>query len=54
MNSAESTQEHESCRGGGLAELRAGGADFVINSCADISVTESAGSLGLHLKSVNV
>lgn len=38
----------------GLAELRAAGADFVINSCADISVTESAGSLGLHLKSVNV
>ena len=36
------------------AELRAAGADFVVNSCADISVTESAGSLALHLKSVNV
>ena len=36
------------------AELRAAGANFVVNSCADISVTESAGSLTLHLKSVNV
>jgi sugar-phosphatase len=34
--------------------LRAAGADFVVNSCADISVTEKAGSLALHLKSVNV
>jgi sugar-phosphatase len=36
------------------AELCVAGADFVVNSCADISVTESAGSLALHLKSVNV
>jgi mannitol-1-/sugar-/sorbitol-6-phosphatase len=36
------------------AELCAAGADFVVNSCADISVTESAGNLTLHLKSVNV
>lgn len=36
------------------AELRAAGADFVVNSCADISVTESAGGLALHLKSGNV
>jgi mannitol-1-/sugar-/sorbitol-6-phosphatase len=36
------------------AQLRAAGADFVVNSCADISVAESAGSLALHLKSVNV
>ena len=36
------------------AELRAAGADFVVNSCADISVSESADSLALHLKSDNV
>jgi sugar-phosphatase len=36
------------------AELRAAGADFIVNSCADISVTESAGGLAVHLKSVNV
>lgn len=36
------------------AELRAAGANFVVNSCADISVTESAGRLALHLNSVNV
>ena len=36
------------------AELRAAGADFVVNTCADLSVTESDGSLALHLKSVNV
>jgi mannitol-1-/sugar-/sorbitol-6-phosphatase len=36
------------------ADLCAAGADFVVNSCADISVTESAGSLALYLKSVNV
>jgi sugar-phosphatase len=36
------------------AELRAAGADFVVDSCADISVTESDGSLLVHLKSVNV
>jgi sugar-phosphatase len=35
-------------------ELCAAGADFVVNSCADISVTESAGKLALHLSSVNV
>ena len=35
-------------------ELRVAGADFVVDSCADISVTESGGSLALHLKSVNV
>jgi len=37
-----------------VAELRVAGADFVVNTCADISVTESAGSLALHLKSSNV
>jgi sugar-phosphatase len=31
-------------------ELCAAGADFVVNSCADISVTESAASLTLHFK----
>jgi hypothetical protein len=36
------------------AELRAAGADFVVNRCADISVTESPGRLALHLNSVNV
>jgi len=36
------------------AELRAAGADFVVNTCADLSVTETDGSLALHLKSVNV
>jgi sugar-phosphatase len=36
------------------AELRGAGADFVVNSCADISVTESAGSPALHLKLINV
>ena len=36
------------------AELRAAGADFVVNCCADISVTESAGILELRLKSVNL
>jgi len=36
------------------AELRTAGADFVVNTCADLSVTESDGSLALHLKSVNV
>jgi len=36
------------------AALRVAGADFVVNSCADIFVTESAGSLALQLKSVNV
>lgn len=36
------------------SELRAAGADFVVNTCADLSVTESDGSLALHLKSVNV
>ena len=36
------------------AELFVAGADFVVNSCADISVSESAGTLALHLKSVNV
>lgn len=35
-------------------ELRGAGADFVVNSCADISVSEGAGSLALHLKSSNV
>ncbi len=35
-------------------ELLVAGADFVVNSCADISVTESPGSLALHLRSVNV
>ena len=36
------------------AELRAAGADFIVNDCADISVTESAGSLELYLKWANV
>jgi sugar-phosphatase len=31
-------------------ELCAAGADFVVNSCSDISVTESAESLTLHFK----
>jgi mannitol-1-/sugar-/sorbitol-6-phosphatase len=35
-------------------ELRAAGADFVINSCADISATETAGGLMLHLRLVHV
>jgi sugar-phosphatase len=35
-------------------ELRAAGADFIVNSCAEISVTKSAESLALHLKSANV
>jgi mannitol-1-/sugar-/sorbitol-6-phosphatase len=35
-------------------ELRAAGADFVINSCADISATEMAGGLVLHLRLVHV
>jgi mannitol-1-/sugar-/sorbitol-6-phosphatase len=30
------------------AELRAAGADFVVNSCADLSVTQSGGRLVLH------
>jgi sugar-phosphatase len=37
-----------------IAELRAAGADFVVHSCADISVAESAGSLALHLRSLNM
>ena len=32
------------------ADLRSAGADVVVHSCADISVTESAGSLTLHFK----
>jgi sugar-phosphatase len=35
-------------------ELRAAGADFVVNSCADISVTGGAGRLALHIKSASV
>jgi len=34
-------------------ELRAAGADFVVGSCADVLVTENAGSLSLYLKSIN-
>jgi beta-phosphoglucomutase-like phosphatase (HAD superfamily) len=37
-----------------IAELRAAGADFVVGSCADISVAESGGSLALHLKTLTV
>jgi mannitol-1-/sugar-/sorbitol-6-phosphatase len=36
------------------AGLRAAGADFVVNSCADISVTESSDSPALHLALVNM
>jgi len=36
------------------AELRAAGADFVVDNCGAISVVESACSLALHLKSVNL
>lgn len=36
------------------AELRAARADFIVDSCADISVTQSAGGLTLHLKSITV
>jgi len=34
-------------------ELRAAGADFVVNICGDIYVTENVHSLALYLKSVN-
>lgn len=37
-----------------LSELRAAGADFVVDSCADISVRECAGTLALHLKPLSV
>lgn len=36
------------------AELRAAEADFVVNTCADLSVPKTDGSLALHLKCVNV
>jgi sugar-phosphatase len=35
-------------------ELRAAGADFVVNNCADISAIESSGGLTLHFKSLHV
>jgi sugar-phosphatase len=36
------------------ADLRNAGADFVVHSCGDISVTESTGDLALNLKGLNV
>ena len=36
------------------AELRAAGADFVVNSCADIAFTETGDRLALHINPVNV
>jgi len=36
------------------AELRAARANFVVNTCADLSVTENGSRLALHLQSVNV
>ncbi len=37
-----------------VAELRAAGADFIVDSCADITVREGADSLAMHLKSLSV
>lgn len=36
------------------AQWATAGADFVVNSCADVSVAETAGDLALQLKSINV